>query len=37
MDFFSNGGLRIAYIDVPSQDGAGDPVILIHGFARPIV
>jgi pimeloyl-ACP methyl ester carboxylesterase len=33
MDFFSSDGVRIAYIDMPPESGAGDPILLIHGFA----
>jgi pimeloyl-ACP methyl ester carboxylesterase len=33
MQFFDSAGVRIAYIDVPPETGAGDPVLLIHGFA----
>jgi pimeloyl-ACP methyl ester carboxylesterase len=33
MQFFSSDGVRIAYIDVAPDTGAGDPVLLIHGFA----
>jgi len=33
MDFFDSDGVRIAYIDVAPSSGAGDPVLLIHGFA----
>jgi pimeloyl-ACP methyl ester carboxylesterase len=33
MQFFSSHGARIAYIDVAPESGAGDPVLLIHGFA----
>src|SRR4051794_1072218 len=33
MQFFDSEGVRIAYIDVaPASSGAGDPVLLIHGF-----
>src|ERR1700712_3898050 len=33
MQFFDSDGVRIAYIDVaPASSGAGDPVLLIHGF-----
>ncbi|WP_407522110.1 alpha/beta fold hydrolase [Methylobacterium oryzisoli] len=30
---FDSDGVRIAYIDVAPSAGAGDPVLLIHGFA----
>lgn len=34
MDFFSSNGVRIAFLDLaPTGAGAGDPVLLIHGFA----
>jgi pimeloyl-ACP methyl ester carboxylesterase len=33
MQFFTSGGIRLAYIDVPPESGAGDPILLIHGFA----
>lgn len=33
MQSFDSDGVRIAYIDVAPQSGAGDPVLLIHGFA----
>ena len=33
MDVFSSDGVRIAYIDMPPESGAGDPILLIHGFA----
>jgi pimeloyl-ACP methyl ester carboxylesterase len=33
MQFFDSDGVRIAFIDVPPASGAGDPVLLIHGFA----
>jgi pimeloyl-ACP methyl ester carboxylesterase len=33
MEFFSSGGVRIAYIDKMPEAGAGDPVVLLHGFA----
>ena len=32
MDFFSNDGLQFAYLD----EGEGDPVLLLHGFASSI-
>jgi pimeloyl-ACP methyl ester carboxylesterase len=32
MQFFASDGVRIAYIDVAPASGAGDPVLLIHGF-----
>jgi pimeloyl-ACP methyl ester carboxylesterase len=32
MQFFDSDGVRIAYIDVAPASGAGDPVLLIHGF-----
>lgn len=33
MHSFQSDGLRLAFIDVPPAEGAGDPVLLIHGFA----
>lgn len=33
MQFFSSQGVSIAFIDSPPREGAGDPVLLIHGFA----
>ena len=33
MQSFSSGGVRIAFIDVPPETGAADPVVLVHGFA----
>ncbi len=33
MQFFSSDGVRIAYVDVAPTSGAGDPVVLVHGFA----
>lgn len=33
MDVFDSNGVAIAYIDVAPASGAGDPVLLIHGFA----
>ncbi|WP_336485596.1 alpha/beta fold hydrolase [Methylobacterium nigriterrae] len=33
MQTFDSDGVTIAYIDVPAVRGAGDPVLLIHGFA----
>lgn len=33
MDSFDSDGVRIAYLDVPAPGGAGDAVLLIHGFA----
>src|SRR3712207_634217 len=32
MKFFDSNGVRIAYIDVVPDSGAGDPVLLVHGF-----
>jgi pimeloyl-ACP methyl ester carboxylesterase len=32
MQFFDSDGVRIAYIDLAPASGAGDPVLLIHGF-----
>jgi pimeloyl-ACP methyl ester carboxylesterase len=32
MQFFASDGVRIAYIDIAPASGAGDPVLLIHGF-----
>jgi pimeloyl-ACP methyl ester carboxylesterase len=33
MQTFSSAGVPIAYIDAPAPTGAGEPVLLIHGFA----
>ncbi|WP_375456101.1 alpha/beta fold hydrolase [uncultured Methylobacterium sp.] len=33
MDSFDSDGVRIAYLDAPASGGAGDAVLLIHGFA----
>ncbi|MFE1602874.1 alpha/beta fold hydrolase [Methylobacterium sp. ID0610] len=33
MQTFDSAGVPIAYIDVAPEGGAGDPVLLIHGFA----
>jgi pimeloyl-ACP methyl ester carboxylesterase len=33
MNFFDSAGVRIAYVDVRPETGAGDPILLIHGFA----
>ncbi len=33
MESFNSDGVRIAYIDVPPAEGAGKPILLIHGFA----
>jgi pimeloyl-ACP methyl ester carboxylesterase len=33
MEVFSSSGVPIAYIDVAPAAGAGDPILLIHGFA----
>jgi pimeloyl-ACP methyl ester carboxylesterase len=33
MQTFLSDGVPIAYIDAPPKAGAGDPVLLIHGFA----
>lgn len=33
MQSFDSDGVEIAYIDVPATSGAGDPILLIHGFA----
>jgi pimeloyl-ACP methyl ester carboxylesterase len=33
MNFFESAGVRIAYVDVRPETGAGDPILLIHGFA----
>jgi pimeloyl-ACP methyl ester carboxylesterase len=32
MQFFASEGVRIAYIDLAPASGAGDPVLLIHGW-----
>ncbi|WP_210320124.1 alpha/beta fold hydrolase [Pseudaminobacter soli (ex Zhang et al. 2022)] len=31
--FFSHQGFELAYLDSPPESGAGEPVMLIHGFA----
>ena len=33
MRFFNSAGVNIAYVDVAPDEGAGDPILLIHGFA----
>ena len=33
MRFFNSNGVSIAYIDVAPDEGRGDPILLIHGFA----
>lgn len=33
MRFFNSNGVNIAFIDVPPHEGAGEPILLIHGFA----
>jgi pimeloyl-ACP methyl ester carboxylesterase len=33
MRFFNSDGVSIAYIDVAPDEGRGDPILLIHGFA----
>jgi len=33
MRFFNSNGVSIAYIDVTPDEGHGDPILLIHGFA----
>jgi pimeloyl-ACP methyl ester carboxylesterase len=33
MLFFQSGGVRIAYVDSPPDEGSGEPILLIHGFA----
>ncbi|MCB5176633.1 alpha/beta fold hydrolase [Microvirga lenta] len=33
MRFFNSNGVSIAYIDVMPDEGHGDPILLIHGFA----
>ena len=33
MEYFSSGGVRIAFIDHSPETGDGEPVLLIHGFA----
>lgn len=30
---FESDGVRIAYVDVSPEQGSGDPVLLVHGFA----
>ncbi|RDI60963.1 alpha/beta fold hydrolase [Microvirga subterranea] len=33
MRFFNSNGVSIAYIDVTPDEGHGEPILLIHGFA----
>jgi pimeloyl-ACP methyl ester carboxylesterase len=33
MQTFSSAGVRIAFVDLPNDEGGGDPVVLVHGFA----
>lgn len=33
MQYFDSAGVRIAFIDQPPEEGAGDPIVLVHGFA----
>jgi pimeloyl-ACP methyl ester carboxylesterase len=33
MRFFNSNGVSIAYIDAAPDEGHGDPILLIHGFA----
>jgi pimeloyl-ACP methyl ester carboxylesterase len=33
MKSFSSNSVEIAYVDLPATAGAGDPILLIHGFA----
>ena len=33
MEFFQSQGVSIAYVDLRADEGANDPVILVHGFA----
>jgi len=33
MNVFQSGEVRIAYVDLLPESGAGDPILLIHGFA----
>ncbi len=33
MQVFSNAGVEIAFIDLQPEAGAGEPILLIHGFA----
>jgi pimeloyl-ACP methyl ester carboxylesterase len=33
MRFFNSNGVSIAYIDIAPDEGHGDPILLIHGFA----
>ncbi|WP_288580368.1 alpha/beta fold hydrolase, partial [uncultured Methylobacterium sp.] len=33
MQTFDSDGVPIAYVDVAPKEGAGDPILLIHGFA----
>ena len=36
MQTFSSDGVRIAFVDESPGEGAGDPVLLIHGFASSV-
>ncbi|MBZ6075486.1 alpha/beta fold hydrolase [Microvirga puerhi] len=33
MRFFNSDGVIIAYVDIAPEGGAGEPILLIHGFA----
>ncbi|PSC04384.1 alpha/beta hydrolase [Alsobacter soli] len=33
MQFFDSAGVRIAYLDSPPEEGAAEPIVLVHGFA----
>ncbi len=33
MQFFDSRGVQIAFIDIAPEGGAGDPILLVHGFA----
>lgn len=36
MHYFEHDGFRLAYLDQMPEDGSGEPVLLIHGFASNI-
>ncbi len=33
IQFFDSAGVRIAYVDLHPEEGAGEPIVLVHGFA----
>jgi pimeloyl-ACP methyl ester carboxylesterase len=33
MQSFSSSGVHIAFVDLPPEEGSGEPVVLVHGFA----